>query len=191
MLAFVTTSPSAFRWGSVIATGLALLLCHAGKDSYPVNFLGLCLLTAVMALDLGVISALCAASGLGALVAQAAVITALITLGLTMYTFSSKRDFSFLGAALWPLAFGLLGFGLLSLIFPSLHMGLLGLLVSFAGAGIFCGYLVFDTWRIANELGVDDYIQGAIQLYMDIVNIFLYILEILMQMNKKQDRDRR
>ena len=116
-----------------------------------------------MAFDVGVISALASAAGLGALVAQAAVITALLVGGLTLYTFRSKRDFSFLGAVLWPLTFGLFGFGLLCLFFPSLNNGILGLLVSMAGALIFCGYLVYDTWRIANELEVDDYVEGAIQ----------------------------
>ena len=41
--------------------------------------------------------------------------------------------------------------------------------VSFGGALVFCGYLVFDTWRISEKMEVDDYIEGAIQLYMDIV----------------------
>lgn len=186
---FVMHWPSTFRWGSLIATGLSLLLCHAGKNSYPLNFVGLCALTAVMACDVGVISALAASAGMGSLVAEAAVITALLVAGLTLYTFRSKRDFSFLGAALWPLTFGLFGFGLLCMFFPSLNTGIVGLLVSFAGAGIFSAYLVFDTWRISQELDVDDYVEGAIQLYMDIVNLFLYILEILMQLSKGDSRD--
>ena len=41
--------------------------------------------------------------------------------------------------------------------------------MSFGGALVFCGYLVFDTWRISEKMEVDDYIEGAIQLYMDIV----------------------
>mmetsp|Transcript_11420 Transcript_11420/g.13374 ORF Transcript_11420/g.13374 Transcript_11420/m.13374 type:complete len:159 (+) Transcript_11420:156-632(+) len=112
---------------------------------------------------------------------------ALLVTGLTLYTFRSKRDFSFLGATLFPLTFGLFIFGLLCMFFPSLNTGLMGLLVSFAGAGIFCAWLVFDTWRISQELDVDDYVEGAIQLYMDIVNIFLYVLEILVQMSKGRD----
>ena len=100
-------------------------------------------------------------------------------------------------------------------------MGWTGLLFSFAGraaplsallgcwvitvegAGIFCAYIVFDTWRILNQMNCDDYVQdtasaaaltlrsatlcnasctdsgqcrwakGAIQLYLDIVNLFL------------------
>jgi len=41
--------------------------------------------------------------------------------------------------------------------------------MSFGGALVFCAYLVFDTWRISEQMEVDDYIEGAIQLYMDIV----------------------
>jgi len=80
-----------------------------------------------------------------------------------------------LGAALWPLTFGLFGFGLLCMFFPSLNTGIVGLLVSFAGAGIFSAYLVFDTWRISQELDVDDYVEGAIQLYMDCGRETVYI----------------
>jgi len=184
MIVMAVNYPTCFHWGSLLATGLALLLCYTGKNSYPLNFYGLCFLTAVTALDIAVLSATVAAAGLGALLAEAAVITALLVTGLTVYTFRSKRDFSFLGAILWPMSFALFGFGLLSCIFPSLHTGVMGLVVSFLGAGIFCAYLVFDTWRIAHELQVDDYIEGAVQLYMDIVNIFIYILDILMQLSK-------
>ncbi|CAE7264367.1 LFG5 [Symbiodinium natans] len=187
IVGFVVHWPSAFKWGSLLATGLALFICYAGKNSYPLNFFGLAFLTAVMSLDVGVMAAVASAMGMGALVAQAAIITALLVTGLTIYTFRSKRDFSFLGAALWPLTFGLFAFGLLSCFFPSLHTGILGLIVSFAGAAIFCAYLVYDTWRIANELQVDDYVEGAIQLYMDIINLFMYILDILMQLNKGQN----
>ena len=54
----------------------------------------------------------------------------------------------------------------------SYHPALLSiwhLQMSFGGALVFCAYLVFDTWRISEQMEVDDYIEGAIQLYMDIV----------------------
>ncbi|CAK9091552.1 unnamed protein product [Durusdinium trenchii] len=184
VLSLLRNYPSAYRWGSLIALICAMALCAGGKKSYPLNFYGLAFLTGVMALNVGVICGMVAAAGMGALVVQAALITGLLVLGLTVYTFRSKRDFSFLGAILFPLTFGLLGFGLLSIFFSSLQTGALHLGVSFLGAGIFCGYLVFDTWRIANVLKVDDYVEGAIQLYLDIVNIFLYVLDILMSMSK-------
>ncbi|CAE7313913.1 Manea [Symbiodinium necroappetens] len=182
ILRLATSSPRLLQWGTLIASLVALAMCQLGKDRYPINMLGLCFLTAVMSLDVGVVCAMVAAIGLGELVVQAAVITSLLTLGLTLYTFKSKRDFSFLGAALWPLLFGLVVFSLLSVFFPSLQMGWTGLLFSFAGAGIFCAYIVFDTWRILNQMNCDDYVQGAIQLYLDIVNLFLCTVALLMKL---------
>ncbi|CAE7844995.1 Maneal [Symbiodinium microadriaticum] len=161
ILRLATSSPRLLQWGTLIASLVALAMCQLGKDRYPINMLGLCFLTAVMSLDVGVVCAMVAAIGLGELVVQAAVITSLLTLGLTLYTFKSKRDFSFLGAALWPLLFGLVVFSLLSVFFPSLQMGWTGLLFSFAGAGIFCAYIVFDTWRILNQMNCDDYVQDT------------------------------
>lgn len=43
------------------------------------------------ALDISVLSAMVSAAGLGALLAQAALITALLVLGLTMYTFRTSN----------------------------------------------------------------------------------------------------
>eukprot|EP00439_Symbiodinium_sp_Y106_P075787 s257_g15.t1 len=63
IVGFVVHWPSTFKWGSLLATGLALLICHVGKNSYPVNFLGLGFLTAVMSLDVGVMAAVASAMG--------------------------------------------------------------------------------------------------------------------------------
>ncbi|CAJ1395116.1 unnamed protein product [Effrenium voratum] len=134
MVAFAQHRPGLLQWGTLIASLLALLLCRVGKDRYPLNLVGLGLLTSVMAVDVGVISAMVSSIGLGMLVVEAALITGLLTAGLTLYTFRSKRDFSFLGAALWPLLFALCCFSLLSVFFPSLRMGWMNLIVSFAGA---------------------------------------------------------
>lgn len=185
IVSLVRDHGTAWRWGSLIALLFSMLLCAGGKGSYPLNFLGLCCVTSVVALQVGVLSGVFAASGLGALVMQSALITGLLILGLTIYTFRSKRDFSFLGALLFPMVFGLFVFGLLSMWFTSLQTGLVHLMMSFLGAAIFCGYLVFDTWRLAKILDVDDYVEGAIQLYLDIINLFFYILDILKSMNER------
>ena len=36
-----------------------------------------------------------------------------------------------------------------------------------------------DTWMIHNRLGPDDYIMAAIELYLDIINLFIFILQLL------------
>ena len=35
---------------------------------------------------------------------------------------------------------------------------------------------IYDTNQIINNMGVDDYIIAAIELYLDIINLFMYIL---------------
>lgn len=37
---------------------------------------------------------------------------------------------------------------------------------------------MFDTWRLLKQLDYDEYIEASIQLYLDIVNLFLYILRV-------------
>jgi FtsH-binding integral membrane protein len=40
-------------------------------------------------------------------------------------------------------------------------------------------HLADDTSLIIHHLGPDDYIIGAVMLYLDIINLFLYLLELL------------
>jgi len=184
LIGFVANRPSLFSWGTFIASMAALIVCQACKKVYPVNMYALFFFTTAISLNVGVMCAVVSASGLGELIIQAAVITALLTAGLTLYAFKSKRDFSFLGAILWPLLFALTLYNLFSIFFPSLRMGAMGWAYSLVGALIWCGYIVFDTWRILKVYQPDSYIEAAIQLYLDIINLFLQILEILMKLNK-------
>ena len=54
----------------------------------------------------------------------------------------------------------------------------------YCGLGVVCFtvYLAFDTKLIMGggrfELSPDDYIEAVVQLYVDIVYIFLYLLQI-------------
>ena len=47
------------------------------------------------------------------------------------------------------------------------------------GSVIFSLYIVFDTWLITKTLSYDEYILGAINLYLDLINLFLFILRLL------------
>ena len=44
---------------------------------------------------------------------------------------------------------------------------------------VFSGLLVFDTWRLRNVFGPNDYIQAAVAIYLDLLNMFLAILSLL------------
>lgn len=47
------------------------------------------------------------------------------------------------------------------------------------GAILFAGFIVFDTHMILHKLSPEEYILAAINLYLDILNLFLEILKIL------------
>lgn len=53
-----------------------------------------------------------------------------------------------------------------------------------AGALLFSAFIVFDTHILVHKLSPEEYILGAITLYLDILNLFLEILKILGKSNK-------
>merc|ERR1719271_1329377 len=113
----------------------------------------------------------------GPVVLQALVLTAAVFISLTSYVLVTKKDFSFLGGALFAGLIILIVWSLLNAFFD---FGLGGRMVfSLAGALVFVGYILYDTSLLMHHLGPDDYIIAAVTLYLDIINLFLYLLEIL------------
>lgn len=170
----VTILSMIFSFGSLIP----LMCCY--KKTYPANYILLSVFTVAMGCDLGLVCAIYAQAGAGFLVLEAAGITGVIFLALTAYTFWSGRDFGFLGMYLFAALIGLLCWGFVAMIFGFDP----GMLYSLAGVLIFSGYIVYDTWKLKAKLGPDDYIIGAIELYLDIINLFLFILDLLGKGNR-------
>jgi FtsH-binding integral membrane protein len=67
--------------------------------------------------------------------------------------------------------------GLVQIFFPFSK----GIQLAFAVGGvvIFSGYILFDTYLIFNRYSAEDYIMASTSLYLDIINLFIRILEIL------------
>lgn len=59
------------------------------------------------------------------------------------------------------------------------------LLIGFGGAFLFCLFIIYDTKLIMETLSPEEYILATINLYMDIINLFLYILRILQALNRQ------
>lgn len=49
-------------------------------------------------------------------------------------------------------------------------------------------FIVIDTQMIMTKLNTDEYVVGAIRLYLDILNLFLKILRILAALKKKDNK---
>lgn len=54
-----------------------------------------------------------------------------------------------------------------------------GFVYSLLGAVLFSGYILFDTWMLSNKLPYDEWVLASISLYLDIINLFLFILQLL------------
>jgi protein lifeguard len=109
------------------------------------------------------------------IVANAASVTMVTFFLLTAFVWLTKIDFGFLGIVLGPL----LGILIIWGIFAAIFGWRTGYLYSLLGIVVFIGYIVFDTWRLKDKGGVDDYVIFAVDLYLDIINLFLYILSCL------------
>merc|ERR1719181_1555645 len=141
-----------------------------------------------MSIQVGFVCAVYQASGYGYLLLQAFGATAAIFMGLSVYTLTSGKDFSYMGGFLSVALWGLVLTGLVGIFLPSMVPSLA---YGFVGALVFCGYILYDTWRIQKRFNYDDYIGATIELYLDIVNLFLYILQILMELqgDKKKKKN--
>jgi FtsH-binding integral membrane protein len=152
---------------------IVALMCY--KDKHPENMYLLATFTIVEAFLVGTTTTAYCAAGYEGVVLEAVFLTGAIFIGLTLFTFQSKIDFSFLGAAL--------SMGLGALILWGLFAMLFGVQTGYAyaliGCILFSGYILFDTWLIMDRLSPSEYVLAAIMLYLDIINFFLYLLQLL------------
>ena len=51
--------------------------------------------------------------------------------------------------------------------------------------GLVTGFIIYDTYMIITRLGVDDYVLAAIELYLDFINLFLFVLQCLSLTNNQ------
>jgi len=109
-------------------------------------------------------------------IGQAAALTLSAFTVLTLYAWLSRRDFSAWGSFFVVGVWVLLGTSLLNIFFQNQTAALW---IAGGTVLVFSGLLVFDTWRIRNVFGPDDYIAAAVQIYLDLLNMFMAILTLL------------
>lgn len=110
------------------------------------------------------------------LVGQAAVLTLGAFGILTLYAFVSRRDFSAWGSFLMVGLWVLIATMVLSSLFGN---SAAGLWLASVTVLLFSGLLVFDTWRLRNYYGPDEYVGAAVRIYLDLLNMFMAILRVM------------
>ncbi|CAI2356166.1 unnamed protein product [Caenorhabditis sp. 36 PRJEB53466] len=157
---------------------IALIIAlHVYAREVPLNYVLLAAFTTVQALTMGCVVTLFEAK----VVLEAAVITGLVVASLFAYTLQNKRDFSVGYASMGSLLCVLLWAGIFQMFFMSPAMNFV---INVFGAGLFCVLLVIDLDMIMYRFSPEDYIHACVALYMDILNLFIRILQIVAEANK-------
>jgi modulator of FtsH protease len=116
-------------------------------------------------------------SGGQVLLMQAFLITAVTSLGLGAYSWTTKRDFTRLGDYLFFGLILLLVTGLIGIFF---HSTIFSLVISVIGIAIFCGYVLFYVQRARYMADTTPNAIGlTVSIFITVLNLFLYILQLL------------
>lgn len=176
---YALATPGLF-WGAFgvsFAMIIALSCCPDVRRKTPHNFICLFIFTLAEGWLVG-----CAAATYEAdEVAIAVAATIAVTLGLTLFAFQTKIDFTVMSGALFCLLICLLFFGIFALIWPS---DVMSIALACFGALLFSLYIVYDTQILIGgnhkySISPEEYVFAALNLYLDIINLFLYILRIV------------
>ncbi|KAJ1675374.1 hypothetical protein EV182_001399, partial [Spiromyces aspiralis] len=110
-------------------------------------------------------------------VLQALLLTVILFVSLTLFTFQSKYDFTKLGPILFFALLGLITVSIINIFLP--FGNTFRIVIATIAVFIFCGLIIYDTHIIINYLYPDQYVDACISLYLDFVNLFLNLLQIL------------
>ena len=111
-------------------------------------------------------------------------ITATAFGGLSLYGYTTKRDLSAMGSFL---IMGLFGLIIASVVNIFLGSTALQFAISVIGVLVFAGLTAYDTQQIKEmyyegdsaEVGGRKAIMGALRLYLDFINLFMFLLQFM------------
>jgi len=120
----------------------------------------------------------------GTSIAKTFFITAATFGSLSLWGYTTKKDLSGWGTFLFM---GLVGLLIASVVNMFLGSDTMGWVISIVGVGLFAGLTAYDTQQIremyyqveAGETRSKVIIMGALRLYLDFINLFMYLLQFL------------
>ena len=167
-----------YLWGPIILTFISMFGLFKAEPNSSCQVTWFCIFTVSCSCMVG-ITVLSYAPDI---VMKAVATTGVIVIGINAYSYHAAktgRNFDFLEPILGASLLALLLVGILNIFIKS---NMLGFIITICGIGIFVGFLLFDLNKLYTQNKDDeDYMANpmisAVGIYLDIVNLFLYILE--------------
>ncbi|XP_039491948.1 protein lifeguard 1 [Drosophila santomea] len=167
-------------WVAILIVVCSLVALGCNEDlrrQTPANFIFLSAFTVAESFLLGVVACRYAPME----IFMSVLITASVCLGLTLFALQTRYDFTMMGGILVSCLIILLLFGIVT-IFVGGHM--VTTIYASLSALLFSVYLVYDTQLMLGgkqrySISPEEYIFAALNIYMDVMNIFLDILQLI------------
>ncbi len=163
-------------WGLVILEFAVLIGLYFTKDKPGINLIMLFAFTFLTGLTLTpLLSAILAMPAGASILTNALLLTAVAVGGLSLFAMNTTKDFTFMGKFLMIALIIMIVAGLINIFLGS---PLLQLILAAAGALVFSGFILYDTQNLLKG-NFGSPVEAAIALYLDILNLFISILQLL------------
>lgn len=170
----------AFMWIAyvvMIITVCMLACCRKVARTVPMNYVVLATFTLSATFFTAVLSSFYATR----VVLLAIGVTLSLFFMLTLYACQTKYDYTMMGGMLFCGMWMLIMFGFLSWLWAG---PITNVIYGCIGALLMCFFIIYDTQLIVGgrhklQFSEDDYIYASLNLFMDVFNLFLYILMLL------------
>lgn len=171
---------SAFLLPAIIGEFVVLIAlvitAHKLPHASALNLSLLYLFTFISGMTVSIIIAAFVAAGAALAIYEALALTAILTIGLGAWAWTTKRNLSFLGPILFIGLLGVIVASIFSLFFAT---GPLSFIIALVSVGLFSGFIVYDVQRIKfTEDTLSAAILLTVSLYLDILNLFLSLLHL-------------
>lgn len=167
---------TSWYWGLVILEFVFLFGLYAFKRKAGINMILLFGFTFVSGLTIvPLLSHTLGMPGGASIVANAFILTTVAFGGLSVFAMNTKRDFSAMGKMLFITLIVIVVAGIINIFFQS---PILQLAIASISSILFSAFILYDTQNIIRG-AYETPIEGAIALYLDFLNLFISLLQIL------------
>jgi len=182
MISPVTGGLTFTYWGAVILEFILLFGLFVAKNKTPLNLVLLFAFTFMSGFTLAPTLALFIAKNMGFVIGEAFGLTAVAFGALTIFAMNTKKDFTTMGKMLFITLIVLIVAGIANIF---LHLPMLSLIIASVGAVLFSMFILYDTQNIIRG-NISSEIEAAVALYLDFLNLFVSLLQILGFLNSEE-----